>query len=82
MLSCVRIDFDVSLLFGLTCYQNMLSYINMSSTHRKTMEFIFGKPVPASLKWQRIEALLLALGAQAVEGENHEDHEDHEDHEA
>ena len=32
------------------------------------MNFIFGKPVPANLKWQRIEALFLALGAQAVEG--------------
>ncbi len=40
----------------------------MNSTHRKTLELIFGKPVPASLKWQRIEALFLALGAQAIEG--------------
>jgi hypothetical protein len=40
----------------------------MNSMHRKTMKFIFSEPVPASLKWQRIEALFLALGAQAVEG--------------
>jgi len=40
----------------------------MNSMHRKTMKSIFGKPVPASLKWQRIEALFLALGAQAIEG--------------
>ena len=52
----------------MTCYQNMLSYKNMNSMHRKTMKFIFSEPVPASLKWQRIEALFLALGAQAVEG--------------
>jgi len=55
-------------IFGLTCYQNMLSYMNMNSTHRKTLKLIFDKTVAGSLKWQRIEALFLALGAQAIEG--------------
>ncbi len=55
-------------IFGLTCYQNMLSYINMSSTHGKTLKLIFDKTVPTNLKWQRIEALFLALGAQVIEG--------------
>ena len=55
-------------IFGLTCYQNMLSYINVNSTHRKTLKLIFDKTVVGSLKWQRIEALFLALGAQAIEG--------------
>ena len=55
-------------IFGLTCYQNMLSYINVNSTHRKTLKLIFDNTVPGSLKWQRIEGLFLALGAQAIEG--------------
>lgn len=46
----------------------MLSYLNMKSTHRKTLGLIFGKHVPTSLKWQHIEALFLALGAQTIEG--------------
>lgn len=40
----------------------------LKSTHRKTLKLIFGKHVPTSLKWQHIEALFLALGAQAIEG--------------
>ncbi len=55
-------------IFGLTCYQNMLSYINVNSTQRKTLKLIFDKTVVGSLKWQRIEALFLALGAQVIEG--------------
>ena len=40
----------------------------MKGANRKTLELIFGKYVPTSLKWQRIEALLLALGAKTIEG--------------
>ena len=40
----------------------------MKSAHRKTLELIFDKHVPMSLKWQRIEALFLALGAKTIEG--------------
>ncbi len=40
----------------------------MNSTHRKTLEAIFGKPAPVDLKWQRVESLFLAVGAQIVEG--------------
>ena len=54
--------------FGLTCYQNVLSYIGMTNTHRRTLKLIFDKTVPSSLKWQRIEALFLALGAKPIEG--------------
>jgi hypothetical protein len=46
----------------------MLSFVNMKSTHRKTLKLIFDKQIPTSLKWQNIEALFLALGAQAIEG--------------
>ena len=54
--------------FGLTCYQNVLSYKSMKSTHRKTLKLIFDKTVPSSLKWKRIEALFLALGGKTIEG--------------
>ena len=40
----------------------------MNKAHRKALEAIFMQPVPANLEWRRLEALLLALGAQAIEG--------------
>lgn len=40
----------------------------MTSTHRKTLQAIFAKPVSATLEWRRIEALFSALGAQKDEG--------------
>ena len=40
----------------------------MNSKHRKTLRAVFANPVPASLEWRRIEALLLELGAQRFEG--------------
>jgi hypothetical protein len=46
----------------------MISCVQVKSSHRKTLGLVFGRHVPASLKWQHIEALFLALGAQAIEG--------------
>ncbi|BCU06816.1 type II toxin-antitoxin system HicA family toxin [Allochromatium tepidum] len=40
----------------------------MNSTHRKTLEAIFATPVNGNLPWRKIEALLLALGADKHEG--------------
>lgn len=40
----------------------------MNKTHCKTLEAIFSQPVPAALEWSRIEGLLVALGAQTIEG--------------
>ena len=40
----------------------------MNSTHRKTLEAIFASPVNGNLPWRKIEALLLALGAEKDEG--------------
>lgn len=40
----------------------------MNSTHQKTLAAIYGKPTPAAMEWRKIEALLIALGAQVVEG--------------
>ena len=40
----------------------------MNKRQRETLDKIFQTPVPATLKWRDIEALLLALGARTVEG--------------
>lgn len=40
----------------------------MNSKHRKTLEAIFSDPVNGALEWARIEALLVALGCQVLEG--------------
>jgi len=40
----------------------------MIKTHSKTLEAIFSQPVPATLECRRIEGLLVALGAQTIEG--------------
>ncbi|HUL14245.1 MAG TPA: type II toxin-antitoxin system HicA family toxin [Methylococcaceae bacterium] len=41
----------------------------MDSAHRKTLEAIYSAPTPATLKWRKIEALLVALGARVIEGQ-------------
>ncbi len=40
----------------------------MNSTHRKTLAAIFASPTPSTLEWRRIEALLVAVGSQIIEG--------------
>lgn len=40
----------------------------MKNTHRKTFEAVFKHPTPTGLEWRRIESLLLAVGAQLIEG--------------
>ncbi len=40
----------------------------MNATHTKTLEAIFANPVSKSLEWRRIEALLVAIGCQVIEG--------------
>lgn len=40
----------------------------MNRTHQRTLAAIYSNPVPATLEWRKIEALLVALGAQVVEG--------------
>ena len=40
----------------------------MNATHRKTLIAVFALPVSKSLEWRSLEALLLALGCQLVEG--------------
>jgi len=40
----------------------------MNASHRKTLEAIYAVPIPNTLEWWRIETLLVALGAQVIEG--------------
>jgi HicA toxin of bacterial toxin-antitoxin, len=40
----------------------------MNSRHRRTLGRIFAEPTPADLRWQDIEALLRATGAEVSEG--------------
>lgn len=44
------------------------SVCGVNSTHRKTLAAIFSKPTARTLEWSRIESLLLAIGARAIEG--------------
>lgn len=39
----------------------------MKSAHRKTLEAIFAEPVNGNMEWRKIEALLMALGAERTE---------------
>ncbi|MEZ2220557.1 type II toxin-antitoxin system HicA family toxin [Rhizobium sp. RCC_161_2] len=40
----------------------------MNSKQRQTLEAIFTNPVRATIKWQDIEALLVAIGCEVSEG--------------
>jgi hypothetical protein len=39
----------------------------MKRKHLKTLQLIFSRPVSGSIKWDAIEALLMALGAEISE---------------
>jgi len=41
----------------------------MKRKHRWTLELLFSRPVSGNIKWQDIEALFVALGAELVERE-------------
>jgi len=40
----------------------------MNSKHRKTLAAIFSTPAPKSIKWSKIEALLIAAGCVVTDG--------------
>ncbi|MGA9547905.1 MAG: type II toxin-antitoxin system HicA family toxin [Rhodomicrobium sp.] len=40
----------------------------MNAGHRKTLAAIFAKPAKADVRWESIEALFVALGAEISEG--------------
>ncbi|MBO9483570.1 MULTISPECIES: type II toxin-antitoxin system HicA family toxin [Gammaproteobacteria] len=39
----------------------------MNRKHAKTLEAIFAEPVNGNLEWRKVEALLVALGAERTE---------------
>ena len=39
----------------------------MKRKHRKTLELIFSRPISGSIKWNDIEAMFVALGAEVSE---------------
>ena len=41
----------------------------MNSKHRKTLQAVFGSPVPKGMPWADIESLLIAAGATVTEGD-------------
>lgn len=41
----------------------------MKRSHHKTLELIFSRPVPSSVRWADIESLLVALGAEVEKRE-------------
>jgi len=40
----------------------------MNSKHKKTLQAVYAKPIPAALEWARIEALLVSVGCVVIEG--------------
>ncbi|MGB9088865.1 MAG: type II toxin-antitoxin system HicA family toxin [Pseudomonas farsensis] len=40
----------------------------MNNHQRASLEIIFNQPVPRTLDWQRLESLLVSLGAKTIEG--------------
>ena len=40
----------------------------MNNRHRRTLEIVFADPVSGTLPWADVEALLVAAGAQMIEG--------------
>lgn len=42
--------------------------VAMNSKHRKTLEIVFSDPISGNLPWDRIEALLVVIGCNVVEG--------------
>ncbi len=41
----------------------------MKGKHRKTVAAIFDDPVNGNMEWSRIEALFIAVGCRAIEGD-------------
>ena len=41
--------------------------LTMQNKHRNTLEAIFARPVSGTIRWQDIESLFVALGAEVTE---------------
>lgn len=42
--------------------------MQMNGSQRKVLDAIFSTPTPSVLEWRKLESLLIALGAEVVEG--------------
>ena len=56
----------ITLCLQLQAFFDMISIMN--AKHRKTLAAIFANPVNGNMEWRKIEALLIALGCQVIEG--------------
>ena len=41
----------------------------MKAKHAKTLDLLFSRPASGNIRWQDVEALLIAIGAKIAEGE-------------
>ena len=41
----------------------------MNNRHKKTLTAIFSRPIPKTMVWADIEALLLTIGCKVIEGD-------------
>ena len=54
--------------FTLAYPMDVRQYACMNRKHRLMLEAIFAKPTSATIAWVQIEALLIAIGCDAIEG--------------
>jgi HicA toxin of bacterial toxin-antitoxin, len=40
----------------------------VNNKHQKTLKEVFSSPTPKNIEWRRVEALLMALGCELIEG--------------
>ncbi len=52
----------------LAIFASMSYFASMNSKHRKTLAAVFTNPVSGTIEWAAVESLLLAAGAQLIEG--------------
>ena len=62
----VQLRHEEKISFAVILHSGIIPWLN--NRHRETLAQIFKNPVPASIKWAKIEALLKALGAEISEG--------------
>ena len=62
----VQLRHEEKISFAVILHSGIIPWLN--NRHRETLAQIFKNPVPASIKWAEIEALLNALGAEISEG--------------
>jgi len=46
----------------------MRYHISMKTKHQKTLATIFTEPVNGNMEWNKVEAVLIALGCRVIEG--------------